>query len=258
MSKPTLSPKNAALWTAAASLLVAGGAALVLVSAHQPSTASAATLVAAAGEDPQVTGNRLAQDLLEAGLSPEHLCASGATVAQATNAWNSAAVEAAAVALAMDQARAGVESASMAVQRLERLVRRGQADQEDRTELATQRTLLATHTAARDGLIAGIRAQALAQLDAGCRAKLVQLDTPDIGLDAVYRVIEWDQADAVALREAIADVRVSTKRGREPDPASTRLIGDAESDPAVAAAKTHKAARMAPIQAEWDALIRGE
>lgn len=256
MSQLQLSPKHAALWTGAAGLVAAGCVALLLVSAHQPATA--ATLIAAAGEDPRVTGNRLAQDLLEAGLSPQHMCASGATVAQVGSAWDAAAVEAATVAVAMDQARAGIESASKAVQRLERLVRRGQAKTEDLTELAAQRTLLATHTGARDALIADIRAEAIARLDATSRTRLDRLHGPDIGLDAVYRVIDWDQADAVALREAVADVHVSTKRGREPADASTQLIADAESDPAIAAAKTHMASRMAPIQAEWDALIAGE
>jgi|GEM_PF-4725422 len=250
--------KNTLCWTAAVTLLAAGATAFVLVNSHTPTTAAAATLVSSAAvESSALTGNRLAQDLLEAGLSPKHMCASGATVAQASAAWTAAAAEASAVSASMDTARSSIETATKGIQRLERLVRSGQAEAADVTELATLRTQLATQTALRDGLIADIRAEALARLDAGCSAKLDELHEPDLGLDAIYRVVSRSQADAVALREAIADAYVSTKRGREPADASTRLIGDAETDPAVAAAKTYMASRMAPIQAEWDVLLAG-
>jgi len=254
-----MSPKTTICWTTAASLLAIGGAAIVIVSSYSPPIASAATLVAAAVEDPTpLTGNRLAQDLLGAGLSPEHMVACGATVAQAGTAWAAAAAEATTVATTMDQARAAIQSASMSIQQLERKVRRGQADQEDLTELATLRTQLATQAAVRDGLITDIRAEALSCLDGICCTRLDELHEPDLGLDAMYRVVEWEQADAVALREAIADVHVSAKHEREPAQASMTLIGDAEADPAIAAAKTHMATRLATMKAEWDTLIAGE
>lgn len=254
-----MSPKCILCWTTATSLLAIAGAAIIYVGSYSPTTASAATLVSATSEDPTpLTANRLAQDLLDAGLSPEHMCVSGATVAQVTSAWNAAVLEAASVAVAMDQARAGIEAASKAVQSLERLVRRGQADPRHLNDLTAQRSLLANHTTARNALIASIRTKALTHLDADSRTKLERLNAPHVGLDAMYRVIDWNQADAVALREAIADVQLSIRRGREPSEASTRLVVDAESVAAVATAKQHKAARMASIEAAWHAMIRPE
>lgn len=257
MATPRHALQSTLLWTSSAAMLLAGVAAVVVVSSHQPATA--ASMVAAVSLDPTpVSGNRLAQDLLGAGLSPEQLCASGATVAQAASAWTAAAAEARSVAIDMDRARAQIESASQLVQRLERLVRRGQADAAELDELATQRVRLATHAATRDRLIAGIRAQAMAVLNPAIQGKLNRLYEADLGLDAMYRVVSRDQIDAVALREAIADVHVSSKRGREPATESTRLIADAETDPAVAAAKIHMASRLGPMQAEWEAFLRGD
>lgn len=251
--------KNAVCWTTAAGLLAVACTATVLVTSYSPAPASAATLVAASAEDPTpLSGNRLAQDLIEAGLSPEHMAASGATLGQAETAWAAAAAEASSVATAMDQARGAIESATMAIQPLERRVRRGHADQSDLTELTSLRSTLATQVAIRDGLIADIRAAALGCLDGTCCARLGQLHEDDLGLDAAYRVVERDQADAVALREALADVHVSSKRGVDPAPASLTLIGEAETDPAVAAAKAGLASLLAPMKAEWDALLAGE
>ena len=251
--------KKTMCWTGATGLVLASGVAVAIVMSHKPATASAATALAASGHNTTpIDGNRLARDLLAAGLSPKQLCASGATVAQADAAWIAAAAEARLVASSMDAARSAIETAAMNVQRLERLVRSGRADAGDLTELAAQRSQLATQTALRDGLIADIRAEATSTLDAAIRTKLDELHEPDLGLDAIYRVVSRDQANAVALREAIADVRVSAKHGREPSSESLDLINAAETDPAVAAAKTHMASRLALIKAEWDALLRGE
>ena len=152
-------------------------------------------------------------------------------------------------------AEAGVASRREA-DRLERLIESGLSTPEDR----------AAYTAAQAGLTAA-RAQAqsvlstaylagVATLGAEQRAVLETLDgnkSWDVPLQ--YRALGRTQGDWVALRDALANDRVSAALGIAPDPAAQQLLASVNANAAIAAAGSNLATNAGTLGSAWNQAV---
>lgn len=204
-------------------------------------------------------GTSLEDALLRVGLDGEAMAAAGLTTAQVDLAVEGVDDYLVANPDELSDADADYASARAEADRLRRLVRAGTASAQDVTDLATAESELATAITDRD-----------AALDALCQAGLDELPTAEAdlleticlnrswGLPTEFLVKDRTEAQWVALREALADERISDEYGESPASASSTLLSTERADADVAAAKTDLDTNLTSIQSAWDSAVAGE
>ncbi len=214
---------------------------------------------AAAGESLPPTAPELGAALARVGLTAETLTAAGVQEAGAAQAVADAraylnAERFSALAAAAEDWKSAAEHA----ERLGKLVRAGQASGPDLSAYTTAKSDLATAAAARDGLLDDLLEAATASLQAGQTQTLARVHANQAnGLATAYRVTDRAEADAVALRDALANLRTAARVGEDPDSAASQLVTQANGDPDTAAAQSHLESRLTEVQLAFEEALEG-
>ncbi len=189
--------------------------------------------------------------LTRAGLTPSALAAAGLSPQQA----------AAVVADARDYLASNIEIMRSAesnftadrdeVNRLEHLVRSGQAEGADLQALAAARGRMSASAAARQAAFDAMHNAGAADLTPTQRARLsLMRGNSAWDLPQQYLAVDRNQEDRVLLRAALADTRIAAQLGAPPDPASAQVLLDWNAQPDVANAAS-ALSNLPAIQAAW-------
>jgi len=152
------------------------------------------------------------------------------------------------------QTHAAFTSALAEVERLTGAVQSGGGEQ-SATALTTARATLETASAAHSAAVAGITSAASAHLSEAQRTAIAnfranrELDIPAKYLTAARSESEW-----LALRGALASVRISTARNESPNPQAAAAIADANAHEATVTA-AQGMQRVGEVRAAWLAAV---
>ncbi|QKK07511.1 MAG: hypothetical protein HND58_04590 [Planctomycetota bacterium] len=187
--------------------------------------------------------------LARVGITAETLAAAGCSSGDATNVgadalahldttnWN-----------ALVSADGDVRDAQAEVDRLGKLVRAGQADQEDLTAYATAKSTLATETSTRDGLLDALYDAAVADLTSGETTLLETMHgNSDRPVPLQYTVSDRTDAQWTSLRNALANIKTSGMCGEDPDTACTTLVTNCNAETEVATAASNLDSNLAGV-----------
>lgn len=189
------------------------------------------------------------------GVTPETLAAAGvapqsvaAMIADAVNyiVPNFSAIR---------DAQIGHDQAKKIHDSLARLVPTGRATTQQRAQLDTARTDLANARAARDAFFAAIYDEIAGNQTQAQALTLATLKANSGWSHPVqYKAANRPEADWVDLRDALANIRIASKRGEQPDPAAVQLVAQADANAAVSAARTGLN-NLPLIQIQWENAI---
>lgn len=232
---PTPSPRKGAALHLAAVLIAAGAVAYMGITSVMPSWPSASTVANAKKLKYRTPATAIEVDaaLGELGLTPKVLCAAGLSAQQTTAFAGAAATSMRSHIADYRAAQDSVGQARTEFNRLLRLVQGGAPSPEDITALNTAQTTLGTAIAQRQAVLDTVMADGAAQLAAG---PLSLLNTFRAGhrawdISESYLGDPRSQHDWVALRDALANDRISSALGVEPDNASHQLLLNAQALP---------------------------
>jgi hypothetical protein len=139
---------------------------------------------------------------------------------------------------------------------LERTVRSGTADDDELAALPAALAALASATSQQQTLLAGLVDGATADLTGPQRAKLDRIRlNQDWKLPIEFLVIDREETVWVALRDALANERISARLGEMRDAAAQTLLAQLRADPAVSMARANLDANLGVIEAAWDAAV---
>lgn len=143
------------------------------------------------------------------------------------------------------------------VDRLERLIRGGMATHDDKLAYAAAQTALSQSTSARQSVLAAIQSAAGEQVASGPLTTLATMQVNRASWDVPTRFLAGthDEPGWVALRDALANDRISAAMGTDPDPTEHQLLLNAEADSAVAAANTNLNSNQALVVAAWNTAV---
>lgn len=191
--------------------------------------------------------------LYQGSLDPEALAAAGVQAGQVSTLVTEAHATLTDRLDALMLAQMEHADAQRQVTALRRSIRAGTADQEAVSELANAQSAAATAQSSIDAIRAEIFAAATAHLDAESITRLHTLAANRRWrLPIQYAVRDRSEAEWVALREALANLRISSQLGEEPDPASAALVAGENSRPEVAQAATYLDTRLSEIRTAFD------
>ena len=201
-----------------------------------------------------LTDNELAVALMRVGLTPEACCAAGLDATQTAklvdNARDHLNTNIAALRLADEE----YMTAKANHDQLKRLVQSGKATDEQITEFQTAAATLATKTTARDSALSSLYAAAVDGLEGAITTKLGNCkDSRHWDACPVqYRVESRSEADWVALRDALANIRIANELDESPAQESTDTVNNADADPDVSAAATALSLNLNTITNAWN------
>lgn len=211
------------------------------------------------------TAEELAAALIRAGLDPEALAAANldqeniAPVVEDVRAEMTDSPGASAGALA--SADADYTAAKKEHDRLGRLIRSGQSTQQDLTDYATAASDLSTATAARNSILNQLHDAGVATLGGTEQTLLATIrSNRSAGWDLPiqYLVVNREEEDWVALREALANERISAALGEDPDQDAQALIASVENNTHVSNAAINCDIALDFIESEWNDAVNGE
>lgn len=194
--------------------------------------------------------------LARAGLDPLALTAAGVSAQATATVVGAAKTELATRIDALREADSAYLTAKKQVDELERAVTGGASSQLD--ALATARAQLATAGTSRQAVLDGLYAVGKAALGESQAAALDSIRAGRAGrwgLPLQYLAATRSEPEAVALRNALANVRIAGQLGREPDSAEAQLVSTASAVGAVAAAKTALDSSLTAVTAAWNTAI---
>jgi hypothetical protein len=180
--------------------------------------------------------------LLSAGLDPAALTAAGVTSQELPGVLSDARDYLTEHIADLRAAASSAASNSHTADRLTRAAQAGVASQDDLAQLATAQANAATASGQRATILGALRAAAIADLSEAKRSAILTLAGAGAGdrvLPIQYRLASRTEAETVALRDALANVRIAAKLGSEADGESTSLVNaaNANQDTAAAAAR---------------------
>ena len=199
----------------------------------------------------QVLATRqLTRALAMAGVTPEGLAAGGVTSETVATVVSDArgylTEHGTAFWAAMDNYRAAVADHDAKA----RKVASGVASSQEKTALDTACTTLASTASARASALAAFSAAATASLSEGQRTLLATvLANKGHEVPLKYLTTTHTEAEWVALREALANVRTASVTGEEADSGATALIADADSGVSTAAGNLENS--LAAVTTAW-------
>lgn len=194
--------------------------------------------------------------LLRSGVTPEALCAAGATPEQVAVIATDAVAQAQASLQALRTADIAAGTAREEKERLERQQRGGLLSREDMTALRNARAAQIQAQAESKAILDGLYAASVAGLNAQARAAMDSIrinSTWDVPVE--YRVQARDETSWLALRDALADQRIGQASGRNIDPLNAQILGQAGAVPATSTAVTNLSA-LPQAKVAWDNAIR--
>lgn len=198
-------------------------------------------------EDPEPEA--IAALLQRAGITPETLAAVGASDEAVTQLVTLAVNHLDAEAFsAITQADEAVKAAKESESSLARRVRGGHGSGDDVNALRAAEQSLVSAKGDRADLLDAFGLASRAGLSQGQTATIARIRA-NSGWDVPtqYRVVARTEPEWVALRDALANVRVSDRLGEESDAECEALIRQCNADPAVAAAKSRLDTRLGQV-----------
>jgi len=204
-----------------------------------------------------LTDQELEVTLLRAGLSPEACCAAGLNAQQTDALIDRARTH---METAIDGLRTADEtfmSAKASHDQLRRLVQAGNATQQDIAALTDAKTAFNTAATDRQARLDAAYTEAVEGLEAAPKLDTLS-DNSGHRVPAQYRIVTRSEAQWVALRRALADVRIAADLGEDPPQESVDLIAQADSDQAVSAAATSLELNLDAVAAAWNTAIYGD
>ena len=199
------------------------------------------------------TPQQIELELLRVGLDPAALACAGCIAEDVTALVADAKAHLATGYEGLKQAQRDYEQAKFARDKLKRTVRSGTATGAQTSALLDAETELATKSAALEDARDDLFEAATADLGAGERSAINTVRGHDRWRFATwYKVVSREHADSIALRDALANLRINPEYGLEVDPAAQSLVEDELEKPAVANAKAAYEARFEDIKDEWE------
>lgn len=212
---------------------------------------AAATLEAPTAVEVQATLARI-------GITGESLTAAGCIENDATEVGRDAvayldAAKWAALQTADDAAR----DATAETERLGKLVRAGQASQQDLAGYETAKATQTTTAASRDALLDALFDAASANLTQGEVGFLetIQANGPRT-VPVQYKVVSRTDAEWTSLRDALANLRICERVGEDPDRTCSTLVAQTNAESQVAAARSHLDQRLSAVKTAFDQAIQ--
>lgn len=199
------------------------------------------------------TPQQIELELLRVGIDPATLACAGCLQADVSTLVSKAQTHLATGYEGLSQAQSDYEQAKFDRDRLKRLVRAGTASQEQIQELAAAETTLATRSAALDTARANLFDAATESLEPGELAAVETIGGQDRwSYPTHFKAASRSHAHSIALRDALANLRINPEYGLEVDPAAQTLVNDELAKPAVATAKAAYDARYADLKSQWE------
>ena len=210
----------------------------------------AAVASAAPSADDVATG------LIRLELGPEALTAAGLSSGDTTELVQRAYSHLLENQDAVDLADLNHADAKRAFTILERTVRAGTADED---ELEAYPGIIAAFGAAasqQQTVLAGLLDAATVGLTGAQRAKLDQIRlNQEWKLPVEFLVVDREETEWVALRDALANERISARLGETPDVAGQTLLAQLRADPAVSTARANIDTNLGLVEAAWNAAV---
>lgn len=195
--------------------------------------------------------------LTRIGLDARALAAAGVTAQQTTVLVNAAEAYMSTHLESIRQADQNWADARAEVDRLTQLIQGGGATEQEVGALGAAKAALTQATAARQSLLDAAYAAGTAELGGNAVSTINAIRTNTWDLATQYRVANRGEVEWVQLRDALASLRVAGDYGEEPDQHSVQIVTTADSDPAVAAAKTNLDVNLPAVTAAWTQALGG-
>lgn len=143
------------------------------------------------------------------------------------------------------------------VDRLERKIRSGKSAPGDLALLSTARTELAAAATQRQEVLDAVSSAAGVNLGSSPLVTLgtIKTNRATWDLPVQYLTQSRELGDWVALRDALANDRISTARGEEPDPQAHQLLLGVQAQPEVASAASNLQSNLALVSSAWNAAV---
>lgn len=226
------------------------------------SAAGAGTASASRGADPStlpyVVPNDFAVMMIRAGLDADALAAVGVNANGVLSVLQPAADAINNAPSALSTADSAFAAARVETDRLQRLIQSGRGTQEDVSAYQTQSAALATATSQRATVLDGYFTAATAGLSSEQRTLLSNLRSNRAwNLPLEFMVVNREQAEWVALRDALANERISAKLGESPDQTAQASLTTWRAVSAVSTAKSNLDSNRATVRAAWNTAVGG-
>jgi hypothetical protein len=192
--------------------------------------------------------------LLRAELGPESYAAAG--VSSSTLSSQLAGAEESLTPLLTSLASADSDYADARTRRdrLQRLVRSGQGDAQDVTDLVAAKADLADGEAARTAVLDDAFEAATSDLTQAQVATLSQIRANERwNVPVKYKVSARSQADWIAIRDCLAHVRTYARHELDPLPGPSAALAAFDGEQAVSTANSNLDTYLTAVQATWDA-----
>jgi hypothetical protein len=208
---------------------------------------------------PPLTNSELAVTLLRSGISPEALAAAGFTGPQTTALVDRARDTLSESIVDLRAADAALAEQRGRVDRLERLVRSGLSQEQDRQDLPSARTARTTAQSTLDSELQAVRSDALG--DGQSEGRLLTLSTIRANsrwkFPAQYLCRTAAEAQWVELRNALSIKRQAERDNLEVPGPAAQVLTQWNADTNVSAAAANLAANLPEVQTAWDIAIDG-
>lgn len=201
------------------------------------------------------TAAQIREALSLAGLSAKPLAAAGAQESQVSVLVGNARTYLTEDGGRFHSALASYRRSSVQVQRLERRVRSGVAPAEELGALGSARASLASAASAKQTAIANLFAAATANLSVIAVESLSTIRANrGREVPVQYAVVTRTEEQWRALRDALANVRISDRLRDDADSACQQLVLDANAENAVVAA-TNALGNLATVTGAWNSAV---
>ncbi len=205
---------------------------------------------------PPLSATDLTDALLRTGFDAKALTAVGLAANNVTAfvaAFRDAYVNQAA---GIDAADAAMDSARVSSDALRRKIESGKGSAEDVSAYQTQLSALATAKSSRDSAFASARSPAEALLSQTQVAQLGRIRANKTWeLPEEFLLVDRSEAQWVALRDALANEKISPRYGEETAPAHAATLSAARSNNDVSMAKTRLDSNLTGVQAAINTAI---
>jgi len=202
------------------------------------------------------TSDQLAVALYQVRLDPEALTAAGVQEGQVATLVAEAETVLTAQLANLILAQADLATATNQVAQLKRAIRAGVADENAVANLATAQRNANTARSSIDAVHEAIFEAATNHLD---QAIVTRLETLAANrrwdLPIQYAVNNRTEAQWVALRNALANVRICTEYGEDPDQACSTLVNTENANETIAQAASYLSTRLNNLTTAFDSEI---
>lgn len=204
-----------------------------------------------------MTNTELAVALSRVCLDAQSLAAAGLSELQATALVGRARSHLAQNIQELRDADLAWAAAGQEKERLERLVRSGLGTQQDTAALAEAQVAYSAASTARRDVLADFASAALEGVGAGPGACLTMLraNTSRWNMPTKYLAESRTEDQWLALREALANDRISASLGQEPDQEAQQLLATINAATPVATAASNLSSNLPAVTTAWNTAV---